>query len=391
VTTTPSAAPSDSPGRKAGWLVLTASERGASHAAMGSPNQDAVATERAGADGVVAAVADGHGHSRHLRSARGSKLAVRLGCQVAQELADQLEAGAAILAQRNPPATAAVIAAEATRQAEEFLVPAIVSRWREAVLADLKADPFTQAEQARRHPGDDATIAYGSTLLVCMVLHDWLMLAQIGDGDAVGVLADGRAVQPVPADPLLDGLVTTSLCGSDPRADFRIAAVDTAQNQLCAVLLATDGYGNAQLVEEWPKAFSEDLAWMLRERDLNWLASQLPSWAARCASSDGSADDTTVALLISPASARHPAGSQGPDAGSGENTIPALPHPETMPVQVQAAHATTEPASQPQGREPATNKLPKLPAGTEGAGSGQSQDGDEPPPTEWRPPGTGGR
>jgi serine/threonine protein phosphatase PrpC len=391
VTTTPSAAPSDSPGRKAGWLVLTASERGASHAAMGSPNQDAVATERAGADGVVAAVADGHGHSRHLRSARGSKLAVRLGCQVAQELADQLEAGTAILAQRNPPATAAVIAAEVTRQAEEFLVPAIVSRWREAVLADLKADPFTQAEQARRHPGDDATIAYGSTLVVCMVLHDWLMLAQIGDGDAVGVLADGRAVQPVPADPLLDGLVTTSLCGSDPRADFRIAAVDTAQNQLCAVLLATDGYGNAQLVEEWPKAFSEDLAWMLRERDLNWLASQLPSWAARCASSDGSADDTTVALLISPASARHPAGSQGPDAGSGENTVPALPHPETVPVQVQAAHATIEPASQPQGREPATNKLPKLPAGTESAGGGQSQDGDEPPTTEWRPPGTRGR
>src|SRR5262249_52664142 len=173
--------------------------------------------------------------------------------------------------------------------------------WREAVLADVNADPFSEAEQPLRHTGDDATIAYGSTLLLCMVLHGWLILAQIGDGDVVGVRADGRSVEPVPTDPQLDGLVTTSLCGADPRADFRVAAVDTSQNQLVAVLLATDGYGNAQMVEQWPSAFSEDLAWMLRDRDLNWLAGALPAWGARCASSDGSGADTTVALLISSA------------------------------------------------------------------------------------------
>ncbi|HXL16373.1 MAG TPA: protein phosphatase 2C domain-containing protein, partial [Streptosporangiaceae bacterium] len=347
MTTTPSAAPCDPPGRRAGWLVLTASERGASHAAVRSPNQDAVATERAGAEGVVAAVADGHGHPRHLRSARGSKLAVAVGCQVAQELADRLEAGTAIFSRPDAPATAAAIADEISRLTEEFLVPAVVSRWREAVLADVKADPFTQAEQAQRHSGDDATIAYGSTLLLCMVLHDWLILAQIGDGDVIGVRADGRAVEPVPADPQLDGLVTTSLCGSDPRADFRVAAVDAAQNQLRAVLLATDGYGNAQVVDEWPKAFSEDLAWMLRDRDAGWLASQLASWAARCASSDGSADDTTVALLISPASARPPAGGQGEDAdaGSEETTIPAVPHADTVPVHVPVAQPPIDPVT----------------------------------------------
>lgn len=339
MTATPSAVPSDPAGRKTGWLVLYASERGASHAAVKSPNQDAVATERAGAEGIVAAVADGHGHPRHLRSARGSKLAVTVGCQVAQELADRLEAGTAISAQPGPAATAAAIADEIIALTGEFLVPAVVSRWRDAVLADVKADPFTQAEQARRRSGDDVTIAYGSTLLLCMVLHDWLILAQIGDGDVVGVRADGRAIEPVPADPQLDGLVTTSLCGSDPGADFRIAAVDAAQNQLSAVLLATDGYGNAQVADDWPQAFSEDLAWMLRDRDVNWLASQLPSWTARCASPDGSGDDTTVALLISPASTRRPAVGQGQDvdAGSEETTIPAVPHAATVPVQLPVA------------------------------------------------------
>ncbi|MDR2984368.1 MAG: protein phosphatase 2C domain-containing protein, partial [Nocardiopsaceae bacterium] len=72
----PATAPADQTGLPSRWLVITASERGASHVAVKSPNQDAVATERAGANGVVAAVADGHGHPRHLRSARGSRLAV---------------------------------------------------------------------------------------------------------------------------------------------------------------------------------------------------------------------------------------------------------------------------------------------------------------------------
>jgi len=345
VTTTPPAAPSDPPSHQTRWLVLTASERGASHIATLLPNQDAVATERAGARGVVAAVADGHGHSRHLRSARGSKLAVKVGCQVAQELADRLEAGTAFFAEQDPPATPATTAQEINEVAGEFLVPAVVSRWREAVLADVKADPFTQAEQAQRRAGDDAAIAYGSTLMLCMELHDWLILAQIGDGDIVGVKADASALEPVPVDPQLDGLVTTSLCGCDPEADFRIAAVEAAQNDVVAVLLATDGYGNAQLVEDWPSAFSEDLAWMLRDRDVNWLASQLPSWASRCASSDGSADDTTMALLISPAVVRLRAPAQAQDAGSEETTIPAVPHAVTVPVHPPAEARSGEPVT----------------------------------------------
>lgn len=425
--------PADPAGRRSGWLVLTASERGASHVAVKSPNQDAVAAERAGAHGVVAAVADGHGHVRHLRSARGSKLAVTIGCQVAQELADRLESPDSIFAQPDAPGTAAPTVGEITKLTEEYLVPAIVTRWRDAVLADVKADPFTDAEQQRRHAGDDATIAYGATLLLAMMLHGWLILAQIGDGDVVGVRADGRAIEPVPADPQLDGLVTTSLCGSDPRADFRVAAVDTAQNPLQAVLLATDGYGNAQVVEKWPSAFSEDLAWMLRDRDVNWLASQLPLWAARCASSDGSADDTTVALLISPAAASQRAASQDAASGSEETTIPAVPHADTVRAQVpdaqpsagpvrmrQLAHRTApEPVilerpvprrkagEQTDGHEPPTTQIPTLrqAAGSAGGGGSAGRDerehgqhagggdlgGDEPPTTKLRPPGAGAR
>ncbi len=325
---------------RSGWLVLTASARGASHVAMDTPNQDAVGTGPAGPDGVVAAVADGHGHWRHLRSARGSRLAVTVGCQVGTELAGRLPAS---------PDAAAV-----TGLLTGFAVPAIITRWRDAVLADLAGDPFTSAEQERRLPGDDPVIAYGSTLLLAVAVREWLAIAQIGDGDVIGVRADGRADLPVPGDPNLDGLVTTSLCGADPAGDFRVAAVDTARVPLLALLLATDGYGNAQVAQEWPEAFSRDLAGMLRNRDEQWLASQLPAWAARCASGDGSADDTTVALLISPAGrpplAATPPGSTGRDGDLDEeettipasrgDTVPSSPVPAEPDAAWQAAAPT---------------------------------------------------
>ena len=65
------------------WLALTASQRGAAHQAAGLPNQDAVAEHQIGPDVLVAAVADGHGHRRHFRSARGSQLAVAVACEAA--------------------------------------------------------------------------------------------------------------------------------------------------------------------------------------------------------------------------------------------------------------------------------------------------------------------
>jgi hypothetical protein len=117
---------------------------------------------------------------------------------------------------------------------------------------------------------------------------------------------------------------------------------------LMAVLLATDGYGNAQVVEDWPSAFSQDLAWMLRERDLQWLASQLPGWAAKCASPDGSADDTTVALIVSAAASvlrASATGTKGPGDGSEETTIPASPRAVTVPADPPAGSDLMEPVT----------------------------------------------
>jgi len=268
------------------WLALTASQLGAAHQATGLPNQDAVAARQVRPDVLVAAVADGHGHLRHFRSARGSRLAVAVACEAAQVLAARLDEFNA----------AGPIESEALHS----LVPAITRQWRDAVRDDVAADPFTAQEEAARASGDDALIAYGSTLLLAIAGQRWLVLVQIGDGDIMGIQLDGRPLLPVPRDPSLDGRQTTSLCGSRAENEFRAAVVDTSTTALLGVMLATDGYGNAQMADPWTDAVSADLAGLINDCSPDWLASQLPSWASRCASADGSADDTTIALLIAP-------------------------------------------------------------------------------------------
>jgi serine/threonine protein phosphatase PrpC len=286
-----------------GWLALTATQLGASHRAAGLTNQDAVATAQIRPAGLVAAVADGHGHHRHFRSARGSELAVAVACEAAQELTDRLD-------RLDRLEAAGQIEAEARRT----LVPAIAQRWRARVREDLAAKPFTVAEEERRAASDDALIAYGSTLLLAIAWRKWLIMAQIGDGDIVGIQPDGQALLPVPGDPSLDGRQTTSLCGPRAEQEFRIAVVDTSRTPLLGLLLASDGYGNAQVADPWPEAVSADLAELIGSRPPEWLADQLPSWASRCASADGSADDTTIALLILPSAAAR---------RQAESTVPA--------------------------------------------------------------------
>src|SRR5205814_4445454 len=132
----------------------------------------------------------------------------------------------------------------------------------------------------------------------------------------------------------LDGRHTTSMCTKAAERAFRGAVLDLAATELAGVLLATDGYANAQAAPAWEDAVSADLAKLIREQQPGWLAGRLPGWAARCASAAGSADDTTIALLLPPA---------------GKQTGSATPEPATpelaRPEPARPAPATPEPAT----------------------------------------------
>ena len=93
----------------------------------------------------------------------------------------------------------------------------------------------------------------------------WLGCLQIGDGDVLLLTPDGNASS-APSDPSLDGVRTTSLCQPNALQSFREAVHDLETEPLLAVLLVTDGYGNAQLADPWHPGVGADLARMLGTR-----------------------------------------------------------------------------------------------------------------------------
>jgi hypothetical protein len=266
------------------WQVITTSARGSAHRASGAPNQDAAASQD-GPGGVVAAIADGHGHIRHFRSADGAALAVEIACQVASRATAGLAADAA--------------GDEEAALAGQEVARAALDGWRSAVADQLGVRPYTKEERFVLSLADDSPlIPYGSTLLVAVITGRWLVCAQIGDGDMLAVRPDGSVFSPVAGDDRLDGRRTTSLCQPDALASFRTSAHDLSQVPLAALLLATDGYGNAQADEPWQPSVARDLAELAASHDRRWFEQEVPGWAQRCASSDGSGDDATIALLL---------------------------------------------------------------------------------------------
>jgi Protein phosphatase 2C len=303
------------------WPVITGTARGSTHEARQLPNQDSAGSRPiAGGAGVVAAVADGHGASRHFRSAAGSMLAVRAALTVVSELTDE---------------AALPWNAELAGTLRGTLPEAVLARWRELVAAHLAAHPYTPQEQSELGArGDTPEIPYGSTLIFALIAGDWLVCAQIGDGDLVAIRPDGEAWAPVSGDAHLDGYHTTSLCQADAARSFRAGAYDLRTEPLLALLLSTDGFGNAQATDPWQPVLARDLAELAVQHGRRWFEHQLPVWARRCASAEGSGDDTTIALLLAPnsqsaASAAADAADlalaeQAPD-GAGERPSPWAP------------------------------------------------------------------
>jgi hypothetical protein len=272
-------------------LVAAASAPGFHHLQRNQANQDAWAHGEARTGATVVAVADGHGHHRHFRSAKGAALAV----EVARRDALGWATSPGSIVAPGPRATN-------TRVAEAFrsgLLPRIWRDWRAAVEKDLRAEPLTSAEETERQK-DEYVMAYGATLLLAVVVGDWVLLGQIGDGDVVAVTADGTSSCPVPTDPTLDGQRTTSLCQPDAIDAFRVAVVDRRTAPLALLVLATDGYGNAQVDDPWQPGVGRDLIALLAEHGAAWVGEHLGGWVQRCASSEGSGDDTTVALVMIP-------------------------------------------------------------------------------------------
>ncbi len=303
------------------WRAMSGTALGSSHVRRGMPNQDAVAVRELGGTGAVAALSDGHGGVRYVRSDVGARLAVETALEAAAGLAARLPAG--------------VTGDQARRLAREALGAPVVARWRERVLAHLASRPFTPAERERAGAPLDGEplISYGATLLVAVATPTLVVAAQIGDGDLVVARRTGEVVTPVPGDERLVGGETTSLCLPDAAADLRVGVVE---DRALLVLLASDGYGNAFADAHWRPTVVTDLGHHLVERGDTYVAASLPTWLAESAEIGG--DDVSVALLHCVDGA-WPGAAGGARAGAalagpGPGRVPRPPGPVAPPTAV---------------------------------------------------------
>lgn len=255
------------------WVAAAASARGAAHVRRGLPNQDAVVLMPL-PDGYAIALADGHGGARYHNSASGARLASEVAA-LALANADKLDENAL-------PALAGEIVAD----------------WCRSVLADAE-NTAGGDEDAWIDTLHDQIVSYGTTLIAARLAPERLTFLQIGDGDILVGLDDGRIVRPLADDTGLAGEQTHSLCETDALSHFRMATfpANAWGAQAAAVLMATDGIAKSYRDE---KAFQHvaRMSWQnAGELGMIRFRESLPAWLDEL-TMRGSGDDVTLCLCL---------------------------------------------------------------------------------------------
>lgn len=263
-----------------GWQVAGQSVRGASHIRSGLPNQDALGWAQQGdsGDGLLLAVADGHGSAKCFRSDRGSQFAVDIAISVlnAVDMADPDE-----------------------------IPREVVNRWRQAVQNHLCNHPLSMEElrelerrmgaAARRAVESDPVLAYGSTLLAAAVSDSLGVYLQLGDGDILTVSEESQVTRPWSRNQEL-GDETTSLATRNAAGAVRLHVTRSPAPLPELILLATDGYANSFREDRGFLEVGSDLLQMIRTEGIGPITAKLECWLSE-ASEYGSGDDITLGIL----------------------------------------------------------------------------------------------
>ena len=272
--------------------VVGDSVRGVTHTSAELPNQDAIDwfPESGRGRHLVVALSDGHGSARCFRSDMGSFLGVYVAVALGREFLDEIT--------RRPPD-------DAVERARSQLTVDLVARWADAVREDMGEHPLTDDELAlvesrdgggaRRAVESNPLLAYGATLLLSILSDDTAVFLQLGDGDILAAYGDGSVARPLPDDPRLVGDMTTSLCNADAWKEFRVGHLSLGPESPRALVMATDGFGNAYPDERSLLRAGSAMMKEIREASLEGVRGRLRGWLEEASLHSG--DDVTAAVL----------------------------------------------------------------------------------------------
>ena len=242
----------------------------------------------------ICVVADGHGSDNYPRTERGSEYAVEAAIECIVDFVNTANPKDVLVDEKNHYALMMQ------------LVTSILRIWHEKIENDYIKNPFTEKELERvsekykqrymslNENERKVEKAYGCTLIAYVCTDDYSFGMQIGDGKCVIVDKEGNFVEPIPWDENCQMNVTTSICDSDARDEFRFYI---SEKMPVAVFCGSDGIDDSYATPEEVYALYRSILKIFIEHGAEVgkkeIMEYLPVLTKR-----GSGDDVSVALII---------------------------------------------------------------------------------------------
>lgn len=269
--------------------VLAATARGGSHKASNRPNQDSFQIElRESHQAAAAAVADGHGSDAYFRSHLGSEFAASAFREYFHNVLVSVKTS------QTPPPPASIVAS-----------------WRSRVEIHRHDNPITHDEvlnlgdsqtKVFRHPEAQLlqiapVLSYGSTLVGAVVLEDEATVVQLGDGDAILVLQDGRPRRLIADHGDLIGTETNSFAMR--LASDHVKVLNFKFGPGMTIMLSTDGCFNSHPDEEAFLKVASDLHERAKTLSIGQTREDLRAYLNYVVQ-HGCGDDVSIILIHRP-------------------------------------------------------------------------------------------